>query len=193
MPLIAILESQCCPGRGRLPGKAILQLVENKRPAGEIKELRREQNLTQMAGREVEELLSRVMAESGVPVLSARVKAANMETLREMADRLKNKLDSGIIILGAESDGKVLLVGAVTADLVSRGFNAGKLVGEIARLTGGGGGGRPIWLRRRQDPQRLDMALDKVYELVQAGCKTIKGKTSRTENIGGCSFGVGVK
>ncbi|HHU30189.1 MAG TPA: alanine--tRNA ligase [Firmicutes bacterium] len=149
-----------------------LQLVEKiSGLQAEIKELRRENKelKLQMAGREVEELLSRVMAESGVPVLSARVKAANMETLREMADRLKNKLDSGIIILGAESDGKVLLVGAVTADLVSRGFHAGKLVGEIARLTGGGGGGRPDMAQAGgKDPQRLDMALDKVYELVQS-------------------------
>ena len=63
---------------------------KNKRQQ-EIKELRRENKelKLQMAGREVEELLSRVMAESGVPVLSARVKAANMETPREMADRLK--------------------------------------------------------------------------------------------------------
>ena len=62
-----------------------------------------------------------------------------------------------------------MLVGAVTADLVSRGFHAGKLVGEIARLTGGGGGGRPDMAQAGgKDPQRLDMALDKVYELVQS-------------------------
>jgi alanyl-tRNA synthetase len=136
----------------------------------EYRELQREYQRLElkMAGMEVDGLLARVSDTSGVPVLSARVSAGNMETLREMADRLKNKLGSGIIVLGAVAEGKVLLVGAVTPDLVKAGYHAGKLVGEVAKLTGGGGGGRPDMAQAGgKDPDTLDNALAKVNKLVE--------------------------
>ena len=138
---------------------------------GEYKELQREYQQLQLklAGMEVDGLLSNVSRKSGVPVLSARVSAGNMETLREMADRLKNKLGSGIIILGAVSAGKVLLVGAVTADLLKEGYHAGKLVGEVASLTGGGGGGRPDMAQAGgKEPSQLAAALENVDKLVES-------------------------
>ncbi|MBT9167152.1 MAG: Alanine--tRNA ligase [Syntrophomonadaceae bacterium] len=137
----------------------------------EYKELQREYQQLQLklAGMEVDGLLSNLSTESGVSVISARVSAGNMETLREMADRLKNKLASGIIVLGAVSAGKVLLVGAVTADLLKEGYHAGRLVGEVAKLTGGGGGGRPDMAQAGgKEPSKLDDALDKVDKLVES-------------------------
>lgn len=136
----------------------------------ELKELQREYQRLQLklAGMEVDGLLEDVSTKSGVPVLSARVSAGNMETLREMADRLKNKLGSGIIVLGAVAEGKVFLVGAVTSDLVKEGYHAGKLVGEVAKLTGGGGGGRPDMAQAGgKNPDDLDGALAKVNSLVE--------------------------
>lgn len=138
---------------------------------GEHKDLQRDFQRLQLklAGMEVDELLASVSEKSGVPVLAARVSAGNMETLREMADRLKNKLGSGIIVLGADAEGKVLLVGAVTPDLVKAGYHAGKLVGDVAKLTGGGGGGRPDMAQAGgKDPDRLDAALQKVDSLVES-------------------------
>ncbi|MBT9140104.1 MAG: Alanine--tRNA ligase [Dehalococcoidia bacterium] len=137
----------------------------------EYKELQREYQRLQLklAGMEVDGLLSNVSTESGVSVISARVSAGDMETLREMADRLKNKLASGIIVLGAVSAGKVLLVGAVTADLLKEGYHAGRLVGEVAKLTDGGGGGRPDMAQAGgKEPSKLDDALDKVDKLVES-------------------------
>ncbi len=137
----------------------------------ELKDLQRENQRLQLklAGMEVDGLLANISRESGVPVLSARVSAGNMETLREMADRLKNKLDSGIIVLGATAEGKVLLVSAVTPDLVKQGYHAGKLIGAVAKLTGGGGGGRPDMAQAGgKDPSQLDFALTKVNELVKS-------------------------
>lgn len=138
---------------------------------GEYKDLQREYQHLQLklAGMEVDGLLANVSEKSGVPVLSARVNAGNMETLREMADRLKNKLGSGIIILGAVSAGKVLLVGAVTPDLLKAGYHAGKLVGEVAKLTGGGGGGRPDMAQAGgKEPMQLAAALENVDKLVES-------------------------
>ncbi len=137
----------------------------------EYKELQREYQQLQLklAGMEVDGLLSAVSKKSGVPVISASVSAGNMETLREMADRLKNKLGSGIIVLGAVSAGKVLLVGAVTADLLKEGYHAGRLVGEVAKLTGGGGGGRPDMAQAGgKEPTKLIDALGKVDNLVES-------------------------
>ena len=136
----------------------------------ELKELQRENQKLQLklAGMEVDGLLERVQETGGVPVLSARVNAGNMETLREMADRLKQKIGSGIIVLGAVAEGRVLLVGAATPDLVKAGFHAGKLIGEVAKLTGGGGGGRPDMAQAGgKEPGRLDEALKSVADLVQ--------------------------
>ncbi|MCR3921853.1 MAG: alanine--tRNA ligase [Firmicutes bacterium] len=136
----------------------------------ENRELQRENQRLQLklAGMEVDGLLDDVSLKSGVPVLSAHVSAGNMETLREMGDRLKNKLKSGVVVLGAIAEGKVLLVGAVTTDLVKLGYHAGKLVGEIAKLTGGGGGGRADMAQAGgKDPNQLDNALKKVDDLVQ--------------------------
>lgn len=137
----------------------------------ELKELQRENQRLQLklAAMEVDGLLEKVSHKSGVPVLSARVSAGNMETLREMADRLKNKLGSGVIVLGAAAEGKVFLVGAVTSDLVKMGYHAGKLVGEVAKLTGGGGGGRPDMAQAGgKDPEKLESALEKVDQLLES-------------------------
>ena len=137
---------------------------------GEHKELQREYQRLQLklAGMEVDGLLEKASEQSGVPVISAQVSAGNMETLREMADRLKNKMQSGIIVLGAVSEGKVLLVTAVTQDLVKDGYHAGKLIGEVAKLTGGGGGGRPDMAQAGgKNPDDLAGALQKVDMLVE--------------------------
>lgn len=121
-----------------------------------------------IAQQQVENLLKRVDFSLGFPVLSAQVEAENMETLREYLDRLKDRLKSGIIMLGAHHNGKVLLAAAVTRDLVDKGFHAGKLVEEAARVTGGGGGGRPDLAQAGgKKPENLPLALGRILELVR--------------------------
>ncbi len=137
----------------------------------ELKDLQRENQRLQLklAAMEVDSLLERVQLEDGVPVLSARVSAGNMETLREMADRLKNRLESGVIVLGAAAGGKVLLVATVTPDLVKAGYHAGRLIGEVAALTGGGGGGRPDMAQAGgKNIEDLDYALSQVNNFVRS-------------------------
>ena len=89
------------------------------------------------------DLLSKVVEKDGVKFLSAEIEGADAKALREMVDQLKNKLGSGVVLLGSKSpDGKVALCAGVTADLVGK-FKAGEIVGNAAAIVGGKGGGRP--------------------------------------------------
>jgi alanyl-tRNA synthetase len=95
------------------------------------------------ARQEFEALLNRVVEVNGVDVLATQVAAADMNTMRQMTDWFRNQLGSGVIVLGAAINGKPNFVAAVTPDLIDRGLHAGRLVKEIARMVGGGGGGKP--------------------------------------------------
>ncbi|WP_040950032.1 alanine--tRNA ligase [Gorillibacterium massiliense] len=103
----------------------------------------------------------------GVPLLTAQVGAADMDSLRTIVDELKTKLSSAVIVLGSAAGDKVNLVAAVTPDLVAKGFHAGKLVKEAAAVCGGGGGGRPDMAQAGgKDSAKLPEALRRIEELV---------------------------
>ncbi|MBW2011042.1 MAG: alanine--tRNA ligase, partial [Deltaproteobacteria bacterium] len=96
-----------------------------------------------------------------------KVSVDNPAALRDLADKFKDKIKSGIFVLGSASGKKVFLVVLVTKDLTDR-FNAGKIIKEIAAEVGGGGGGRPDMAQAGgSKPEKLDQALDKVYEVVK--------------------------
>ncbi len=121
-----------------------------------------------LAAKEVDELIKEVIQEKGISILSAQVQVNSIEQLRLMADQLKNKLGSGIIVLGTSLDGKVQLVAAVTKDLIEKGFHAGKIVREVAMMTGGSGGGRPDMAQAGgKDNSKLTEALQKVKGMVR--------------------------
>ncbi|WP_325176703.1 alanine--tRNA ligase [Paenibacillus alkalitolerans] len=102
-----------------------------------------------------------------VPLLAAEVGGADMESLRGIADRMKQKLGSVIIVLGSSFEGKVNLVAAVTSDLVKEGYSAGALVKEAAAICGGGGGGRPDMAQAGgKDASKLGEALKKVESML---------------------------
>jgi alanyl-tRNA synthetase len=103
---------------------------------------------------------------AGVPVVVARLDGLDAEGLRAVVDSVRERLGSGVILLGAVTDGKVSLVSAVTKDLTGR-VHAGKLVQEVAKAVGGGGGGRPDLAQAGgKNPAELDRALAGVYDLV---------------------------
>lgn len=118
--------------------------------------------------REAEGLLSQVKQVKGIRVLTAQVNAANADTLREMTDWFRDKMGSGIIVLGAALNGSPSLIAAVTPDLVEKGFDAVKLIRDVARTVGGGGGGRPTLAQAGgKDSSRLKEALDSVPKLIE--------------------------
>jgi len=104
---------------------------------------------------------------NGVKVLAARVEGDG-NALRELADKLRDKLGHGVVALGSEQGGKAVLLVAVTKDLVGR-VKAGDLVREAAKLVGGKGGGKPELAQAGgPDAAGLDKALARVEELVRA-------------------------
>jgi len=114
------------------------------------------------------ELLDQAKDINGVKVLAARVDGLDGKKLREMSDQLRDKLQSGVIILGGESDGKAALLVAVTPDLTSR-LQAGTIIRSLAEQVGGRGGGKPELAQAGgSEPQHLDKALASATEVVAA-------------------------
>ena len=102
----------------------------------------------------------------GVRVLTAEVKSADREALRQMVDTLRQKLGSGVVVLASAEDGKVALITAVTKDLIPR-LHAGKIVQELAKMVGGSGGGRPDLAEAGgKDTSAIESALRNVYPLL---------------------------
>jgi alanyl-tRNA synthetase len=103
----------------------------------------------------------------GFRVLAREVPPAPANELRTMADALRGRLGSGVVVLGTRGDGKVTLLAAVTADLAGR-VSAGELVRRLAPLVGGGGGGRPDFAQAGgKQPERLPAALAEVEQAVR--------------------------
>lgn len=123
---------------------------------------------TKMAGMQAEEG-GQVAEINGVKTVVQQVTVEKPAALRELADRFKDRIGSGIVVLGCEAGGKALLIVVVTKDLVNR-FHAGNMIKTIAGEVGGGGGGRPDMAQAGgTQPQHLEKALDKARELIQEG------------------------
>ncbi|MHB8412440.1 MAG: alanine--tRNA ligase [Candidatus Acidiferrales bacterium] len=102
-----------------------------------------------------------------IRVVAARVPGFDREALRQLADGLRQKMGSGVVVLLAGEDGKVSLITAVTKDLTNR-LHAGKMVQELAKLVGGSGGGRPDLAEAGgKDVAGIETALAQVYPLVE--------------------------
>jgi alanyl-tRNA synthetase len=121
-----------------------------------------------LAAREAEAFLDNARVVDGVKVIAQQVIARDMDSLRSIADTVKDKVKSGVIVLGAVTEGKVNLVAAVTDDLLPRKLHAGNLIRAVAQVTGGGGGGRPQMAQAGgKDPAKLGHALNLVVDLVR--------------------------
>jgi len=122
----------------------------------------------QLARREFETLLGQVQTVAGASLLSARVAAPSIEVLREMTDWFRDRLGSGVVALGTVLGERPAFVVAVTPDLVKRGADAAKLVRDMARIVGGGGGGRPTLAQAGgRDASRLDDALRQASHVLE--------------------------
>jgi len=125
----------------------------------------------QLARSVVSSLLSRVEEIDGIKVVSARVPEASPEAMRQMGDQLKERLGSGVIVLGTVHNDKPTFVAMVSGDLVSRGFDAGEIARQVATAAGGGGGGKPgLGQGSGKEKDKIDDALDEAKRLIRARC-----------------------
>jgi alanyl-tRNA synthetase len=107
-----------------------------------------------------DKLLDAAADVQGAKVIVGEMPAGPDDQMRQQVDRLKQKAGSGVVVVGWADDGKVGLIAAVTDDLVKKGLHAGKLVGEVAKVVGGGGGGKPTMAQAGgKDPAKLGEAL----------------------------------
>ncbi|WP_062104602.1 alanine--tRNA ligase [Bacillus niameyensis] len=136
----------------------------------ELKELHRENESlkAKLAHIEAGNMLDQLVNVNGINVLVQKVSGVDMNTLRTTVDDLKQKISSGIIVLGSAQNDKVNIIAAVTKDLTNK-YHAGKLVKEVASRCGGGGGGRPDMAQAGgKNPEKLDSALEYVQEWVKS-------------------------
>jgi alanyl-tRNA synthetase len=152
----------------RAPLWSVAQSVEKLQKDIRERERRIEELQRKLASGGGRDLLADARDVGGVKVLAARTDVGDPKALREVADQLRNKLKSGVVVLGGVADGKVALVAAVTPDLVSR-VQAGKIIAEVSKMVGGKGGGKPDLAQGGgTDASKLDEALEAVYRLIGA-------------------------
>jgi alanyl-tRNA synthetase len=121
---------------------------------------------TKLATEETDASGDTVKSINGVKMMAQRVSVETPAALRNLADQFKDKIKSGIVVLGNTAGAKVMLIAVVTKDLTDR-YHAGNIVTQVAAVIGGRGGGRPDMAQAGGDqPQKLDQALEKAYEVV---------------------------
>jgi len=156
------LASTLNVGEDDLPAAVERLTLAAKQTEKQLEALKRK-----VAHARLDELLEQVQMVKGVRVLSAHVEGMGREAMRQLVDALRQKLGSGVVVLGSTEDGKVAIIGGVTKDLTNR-LHAGKIVQAIAREVGGTGGGRPDLAEAGgKDTSALKKAMDQVYGVVE--------------------------
>jgi len=150
------------------PAQALKAELEKK--DSEIKRLQRELDQARMksASSSTANVAEKVRDVHGIKVLAHRVDNLDRPQMRTLVDQLRDKLGSGIVVLGSTTNGNVSLIVGVTKDLTGR-IQAGKVIGPVAQKVGGKGGGRPDLAEAGgKDPGALDSALDAAYGVVES-------------------------
>jgi alanyl-tRNA synthetase len=148
--------------REDVPVRATHLLEERKKLEKEIARLKSATTVIR-----ADDLLAGAVDVNGMKVLAVKLDDYDAKQLRDMADSLKAKLKSGVVVLGGAAQGKVMLIAGVTKDLTRR-VHAGNLVKEIAAIVGGSGGGRPDMAQAGgKDITKLQAALDEVPAAVE--------------------------
>ena len=149
------------------PAEALKAELEKK--DAEIKRLTRENDQLRMksASSSVASASEKIKEVRGVKVLAHRVDNLERPQMRTLVDQLRDKIGSGVVVLGSATNGNVALIVGVTKDLTSR-IQAGKVIGPVAQRVGGKGGGRPDLAEAGgKNPEALDAALGEAYGVVE--------------------------
>ncbi len=159
--LIDALARRTGSSRTDLPETIDRILNRQKQLESELSELKRTS-----AHSRLEELIESRRSIGDVEVVSRKVDGVDAALMRELAENIRTRLGSGVVVLGTASDSKATLITTVSEDLRTR-IHAGKLVKKVAALVGGSGGGRPDFAQAGgKEPEKLDQALQEVYNIV---------------------------
>ncbi len=153
----------------RTPAENLVQKVTELKE--QVTQLQRElQRLRQrMLSQQAQEMAARAQDVAGVKVLAQQVEVKSVEEMRRLADDLRHKLGSGVVVLGAILNQKPMLIAAVTPDVVEQGVHAGEIVKALAPIIGGGGGGRSHMAQAGgRDAAKLSDALAAAADVVRA-------------------------
>ncbi|HEY0602153.1 MAG TPA: alanine--tRNA ligase [Herpetosiphonaceae bacterium] len=146
----------------QIPERIDQLLRQIRQQQEQLSALQRKESASQL-----QTILETKQQENGVALVTARVDAPNIEKLREMGDWLRDKLGSGVVVLGTVLNEKPQLLAMVTSDLVKQGYHAGNLVKALAQVVGGGGGGRPdVAQAGGRDVAKLDEALSQAKTVI---------------------------
>jgi alanyl-tRNA synthetase len=156
------LESQLHAPLNELPAQVQALTSRLRETEREIERLR-----VQLAATQVDAILENPHSVKGVTVIARNIDVPNRDVMLQTADRIRDRLGSGVIVLGATIDERPALLTMVTRDLIDRGLHAGRLVGRIAEVVGGRGGGRPDLAQGGgADASRLPEAMSRVSSFV---------------------------
>ncbi|MEA1970505.1 MAG: alanine--tRNA ligase [Thermodesulfobacteriota bacterium] len=119
-----------------------------------------------LAAKDSSDLLDKIKEIKGVKLLATLVDVPDVRTLRDFGDKVRDRISSGVVLLGSRVEDKAMLLCMVTKDLTDR-YNAGEIVREIAPVVGGSGGGRPDMAQAGgSKPEKLGEALDRIEEIM---------------------------
>ncbi len=145
----------------------ILDRLENMVAQGKRLEKQVAELSTQLASSDLDDLLAGAKEIEGVKVVASVIPLDSPKTLREVGDKIRNDMGSGVAVLGGEINGKAALLAIVSKDLTKR-IKAGDLINKVAAIVGGKGGGRPDMAQAGGTmPDKMNEAIFSVYEQVQ--------------------------
>jgi alanyl-tRNA synthetase len=146
--------------------EAVPQRIQKLQEQLKADEKEIEQLKAKLLGQSADKAVDEVITVNGINLLIKIVDAETPAALRNLADRFKDQVKSGIIVLGSRSESKALILTAVTKDLTGQ-FHAGKMVNKLAAMVGGGGGGRSDMAQAGgSQPENLDKAMQAVADMV---------------------------
>jgi alanyl-tRNA synthetase len=144
--------------------KISLQGNELKEKDKEISELK-----SKLTSGAEDDIINSAKEIQGVNVISYALEEVDANSLRDLADKVRNKMGSGVVVLMSNAQGKVNLVGMATKDVLIKGIHCGNIIKEISTILGGGGGGRPDMAQAGgKKPEMIPDAVEKVYEIVKS-------------------------
>ena len=121
-----------------------------------------------LASSSVDEMLNNINEVKGIKVICGTVRDIDGDALRDLADKLRDKLGDGVVVLGSDLNEKVQFIAVASKSAIVKGIHCGKIIKEVAKIAGGGGGGRPDMAEAGGKlPEKLSEAIDNVCPIIE--------------------------